>query len=1324
MAKERSDDSTTHANVFPREGLQGDGLLHNPPNESSSKRPKPAPVVNIHKEYDANGSYHKTRQTIKEIITQHKAKALSNQERYMREQQAEKFRTTFLETRMATTGVPTLNTVSVVMERRRAQGEARMKGLANDTPTQAESIQIAIHQSYGSGKLDIKALGIDVLPEALSSTFMLQMARFITHVNISRNEFRTLSRQFCDGFPGCQVLNASENSIMSMAPEISRWSELTSLTLDCNRLTSLPDMLPSTLTCLSVARNRLNEVSYMYRLSALTYVDLSHNQLVTLPNAMYELKYLRTFACARNALITAALLPLPSFKSRRAKANSMDDDNDDDGDGDKPGMRAQDWVQQVDPATKQPIYYNNITRAVTRIRPAALGPTPSTTACVPKLVLPNSANSPDCSAPQAKQPTHTAKHFPGGWEVKKDVPTQFLNHTNGEIYDWCASNHCVKTNVVTVQHRVPKELDRYEGFVHMEHLNLSSNEIQELPSSMVLLQVLDVEHNQLSTLPDTICQLKNLTVLRVGSNFLTTLPTQFCRMPKIKELDMKLNRMVALPSDFGQLTSLTHLDVSGNSLVAVPPSVLQLTHLTTFNLVGNNHLKVPSAASQKNGIPAIFWEIKNQIHMYDRLLPVEIARLTSLRILTLRKNELTEFHAECIASSCPWEMLDCENNQLSQLPHTIAHCTNLRVLRMGCNILEKLPDQMDTLLALEECLVPHNHLAALPDTLAHLTALRVLDVSNNRIETLASFDFACPTNLVDFRANLNLLSELPPSIGRSNLLALSLSGNRFNVYPPPATEFKHIERIWMQANKIAELPVEFGNLRTLQLAQFDGNPLRSPPPDILAQGVEAIHAYLQKRIDRVVELKRLLAAAQYGFHDDHFTPQAKDLLHSGILFLLPSDLADFEKKTDTYINGPFYEHPTVRGVDLVQALVELQFQRAQTARKAVLEDVLKLCQLIQAKRWLDKVEFRYDLTRPWGFEAEDSLVYMIDPCALYNDWDDIPGILGVIKKRVERGFKDEAFNHTREVVEDALNHYKGVYGPVGLATDKVPFRCGCEELLRKNKRHEPCYRFGWVLLQIFISPEEAARRQREQEHLAQALCQARLLKEAKTLKGERKQRVKVIQKQLPHLKRQIELRRADLHVAIEKHALDKAVAGEGWMDQDEKQAMFVQEDINDDITRLGTQIHDMQALLMKIKGELRQDYNHYATEVIDKLLVEAGAQVRDRIINNHRIKAIRKQYRRPWDGPNGRDFIQFKQQHIGLPPVESPRDNSSISDVSGDLDDFANDWEEDSDGALPSLKSSSPSEDENEPNEKAKHVEGDKNSNGVADPDDSDDSDI
>ncbi|RLN99385.1 hypothetical protein DYB28_008876, partial [Aphanomyces astaci] len=90
-------------------------------------------------------------------------------------------------------------------------------------------------------------------------------------------------------------------------------------------------------------------------------------------------------------------------------------------------------------------------------------------------------------------------------------------------------------------------------------------------------------------------------------------------------------------------------------------------------------------------------------------------------------------------------------------------------------------------------------------------------------------------------------------------------------------------------------------------------------------------------------------------------------------------------------------------------------------------------------------------------------------------------------------------------------------------------------------------------------------------------------------------------------------------------------------------------------------------------------------------------------------------------------FVKFKQQYLGLPldEVHSPRDNSSVSDVSGDLDEFANELD-DSDGPLPSIQSSSASEDDEPPLAEvdAGETKLPEESKGVGDPDDSDDSDI
>ncbi|KDO34360.1 hypothetical protein SPRG_01496 [Saprolegnia parasitica CBS 223.65] len=1338
-------DPTTTANAFPFDELCGDNILYMPPDEEANARQRvalKAPVLNIHKEYAASGSYEAARATIHAISTKYEAKVLSNNERYLREQKASQYKTKFLETRLATTGPPTLNTMAVLIDRRRDHADAMLK-YENDADFQAQektrSIQTAMCRSYGSGTLDLKALHIDMVPDTVFSTFLLQMARFIKEINISRNEFRDISTVFCAAFPSCEWLNATENNLISISRDIGRWNRLHTLLLDCNKLDGLPETLPSSLQHVSVARNRLRTAPCLYRLVHLVTLDLSHNLLVHLPNALYELHLLRTVSSTTSAA---------------------------------------DWSESVDPASGTLVYYNHKTKTVTRKRPDILGPDPT---AIPKLRLQLSPN---------QQPVETSTDapplaFPGGWEILPGARTSYRNHMTNATFT-----------------SVPPELDRYDRFTHIKTLNVANNSIDELPISighMQALQVLNVGHNRLWTLPDALCQLANLTHLLAPANCITSLPDGFVHFPLLQELDLKLNRLSGLPPNIGKLATLTVLDVSSNQLERVPGSVLQLRQLTTLRLTGNPSLVVPSATAQAMGLPSVFAEIQNQIfveargappephqvqagifdecvttdlHVHREIMeliaaaktthvldfhwrnlatlppqlfelsklqelrltghnlgtvPPQVALLPNLRLLNLRQNRLRTMDASCVPTPCPWEELDLENNSLPDLPATLfAFATKLRVLRVGCNLLEAFPPAMDALTQLEICLAPHNHLQSLPASLARLPSLRVLDVSNNRIAALDSFDFRAATGLREFKANRNLLSSLPASIASACLHDLSLSGNQFESFPLVACGMRHLKRLWMQSNKLQELPVEFGGLQTLEMVEFEGNPLRSPPPSILAQGIGDIQVYLQKRVQRVLELQSLLSAVPYGFNREHFVPRTQNLLTTNLAFLTPEDLLEFDGKVDKYVNGAFFQAPSMRGVDLVQQLQATQHARAQTARKAVLEDVLQLCRLIQTKRWLDKVDFRYDLTRPWGLNAEETPCYMLNPTALYEDWEDVPSILHVIEKRVGRGFKDEAFPHAPDVVVDALTHYEGVYGPVGIAHHRVPFRCGCEVMLRKGTAHDPCYKFAWVLVQSLTSHEEAARRVNEDAQIEHALKEvraqvhsfltttrdgkARLFKEAKLLKAERKARKKRIRRQLPGLKKAIGLRKADLVVATQKNVLDKTIAGDAWTDENAKAAEALVKAIEEDIAQQEEHIKDMEAVVKTLQHELRQTFNHYVTEIVEMLLSTTGKEIRERIVTNQRTKAIRKQLRRPWDA----GFEVFKAQYLGLPRPPSPRNNSELSDVIED------DLDDDYDGsAISSVVSSA-----DEADGKDDVNDNPKKDDAAADPNDSDDSDI
>ncbi|MDB9465450.1 COR domain-containing protein [Dolichospermum circinale] len=84
---------------------------------------------------------------------------------------------------------------------------------------------------------------------------------------------------------------------------------------------------------------------------------------------------------------------------------------------------------------------------------------------------------------------------------------------------------------------------------------------------------LDLRNNQLTTLPEAIAQLSNLTGLYLANNQLTTLPEAIAQLSNLRELYLSYNQLTTLPEAIKQLSQLEKLDLRGNQL-NIPAEIL------------------------------------------------------------------------------------------------------------------------------------------------------------------------------------------------------------------------------------------------------------------------------------------------------------------------------------------------------------------------------------------------------------------------------------------------------------------------------------------------------------------------------------------------------------------------------------------------------------------------------------------------------------------------------------------------------------------------------------------------------------------------------
>lgn len=159
------------------------------------------------------------------------------------------------------------------------------------------------------------------------------------------------------------------------------------------------------------------------------------------------------------------------------------------------------------------------------------------------------------------------------------------------------------------------------------------------------------------------------------------------------------------------------------------------------------------------------------------------------------------------------------------------YCRSLEDLNANFNQLNQLPDTIGfELLNLRKLSVNSNKLMFLPHSISHLTNLRILDARLNCLRMLPE-DLENLINLqvLNVSQNFQYLSKVPYSIGLLiSLVELDVSYNKITVWPD-----------------------SMGCLKKLQKLSVEGNPLVSPPAEVMEQGLIVVKEYMCDNINGI-----------------------------------------------------------------------------------------------------------------------------------------------------------------------------------------------------------------------------------------------------------------------------------------------------------------------------------------------------------------------------------------------------------------------------------------------------------------------------------------
>jgi internalin A len=314
-----------------------------------------------------------------------------------------------------------------------------------------------------------------------------------------------------------------------------------------------------------------------------------------------------------------------------------------------------------------------------------------------------------------------------------------------------------------------------------------------------------------------------------------------CRGSGDGTLDLRGIGLGVVPDKVFGLSQLENLFLQHNNIHVIPERIRELSKLKRLELTDNPIEKVPDipglildwpsyircrgAVSPENiaGLHFLevgYWQVKAHLLSIITALPglreVQVQGRGPSFVLVTALAELLQH----IGKLNQLESLSLREMQLSEIPLGIRDLKNLRYLRLENLGPQIIPGWISELSELEILVLAEIGLQTLPTSLASLHGLRALFVHENEFSEIPEVVFQLP-----FLRSLYIRAEV-------------------------------------RKGRIKEIPAVVLNLKRLEKVDTYGQPIETPPPEVVAQGVAAIKNYWRQRqeagVDYLCEAKLLI----------------------------------------------------------------------------------------------------------------------------------------------------------------------------------------------------------------------------------------------------------------------------------------------------------------------------------------------------------------------------------------------------------------------------------------------------------------------------------
>ncbi len=432
-----------------------------------------------------------------------------------------------------------------------------------------------------------------------------------------------------------------------------------------------------------------------------------------------------------------------------------------------------------------------------------------------------------------------------GWNRLTDISS--LRHLTGisgldirdnNLTDISPLSELRQLNSLDLQSNKLTDISALGGLSRLTYLNLNRNKIDDISSLHGLsnLTYLDAAGNQIadiSALKDQV----GLAYLNLSGNKIEEI-SPLRALINLTILNLSVNRIADI-SPIKMLRDLTDLDLSQNKITDISP-LGGMIKLVVLNLGINQIIDISPLQTVKQ-----LEELHLFFNQISDISPLQIlAHLTELILLNNQISDISPLRTLTQLTS-----LNLSVNQISDIS-PLQTLIQLNRLNMGKNQISDI-SPLRALTKLPRLDLRSNQVSDI-SPIQTLTQLTELLLSNNKISDISPL--RALTKLPRLDLHSNQVSDISPIQTLTQLTELLLSNNKIRDISPLRT-LTHLDKLDLCKNEITHLPrdialgkmdIYWENSYNYKGLNLYGNPLESPPVEIVMQGPSAVRNYFEQ----------------------------------------------------------------------------------------------------------------------------------------------------------------------------------------------------------------------------------------------------------------------------------------------------------------------------------------------------------------------------------------------------------------------------------------------------------------------------------------------